>query len=407
MSQLGRISGPLLTQNLLRNGTDLAFETSLLYLNVGSKYLGINTNGPSSDLTIGTVKNDGTLTNSKIGTVNLRVDTTASIGNFTIGTSTIQHLTNSININPASSGTTVTPGLSTSNLYLYSNAFSNTVTNDSINISPNGTGQTTFSNIAGSVDVTVNAGLHATGDITWDGNITLGNAATDTITFAAEVNSDILPQVLVSLITPVSQQVLSEAVDTLITEDSQNLFTDPAAPYYATTYLYDLGSTSLQWANIYSNTITTVDNSAIGTITATTSNIGNFVLSSNNISNSVADSDFTLFGTGQVKFNNWPYIQGNKIVNPTQLAFNLASTSNGYVKINSKTAFVLPVGTTSTGATRRPINPESGTTRWNTDLQYIEIFNGTDWIPVYGNATNATVTNAEDFSTLYTIVFGY
>ena len=32
--QLGRISGPLLANNLLRNGVDLAFETDVLYLKV-------------------------------------------------------------------------------------------------------------------------------------------------------------------------------------------------------------------------------------------------------------------------------------------------------------------------------------------------------------------------------------
>ena len=31
---VGRISGPLLKSNLIRNGIDLAFETNLLYLDV-------------------------------------------------------------------------------------------------------------------------------------------------------------------------------------------------------------------------------------------------------------------------------------------------------------------------------------------------------------------------------------
>ena len=40
---VGRISGPLLAKNLLRDGVDLAFETSLLYLNVRDGRIGINT----------------------------------------------------------------------------------------------------------------------------------------------------------------------------------------------------------------------------------------------------------------------------------------------------------------------------------------------------------------------------
>ena len=437
MSQEGRIGGPLLAQNLLRNGTDLAFETSLLYLNVASGYLGVNTQGPSSELTIGTVKNNGATTNSKIGTVNLRVDTTANISNFTIGTNTIQHLTSSITITPASSGTTITPGLSTNNLYLYGNNYTNTVTNNSINISPNGTGQINLANANGSVDVTVNAGLHAIGNITWDGNITLGNAVTDTITFAAEVNSDILPQVLTSLITPVTQQILTEALDLFITEDAQPLFTDPAAPYTATTYLYNLGSNSLQWNNIYATTLTSVSSGVTSAIRATNINIGNFFLNKNTISNTNNDINFAPTGSGRVTFNDWQYITGSTIntgVNtllPTRLLsqnstlfigmddeallfnkvsflspFTLASTGNGYVKLAGKTGFVLPVGAT-TGPTKRPVKPATATTRWNTELQYIEIYDGTTWIPAYGVQTNATLTDINDFSTLYSIVFGY
>lgn len=40
---VGRISGPLLAKNLLRDGVDLAFETDLLYLDVATGRIGINT----------------------------------------------------------------------------------------------------------------------------------------------------------------------------------------------------------------------------------------------------------------------------------------------------------------------------------------------------------------------------
>jgi hypothetical protein len=406
MSQMGRIGGALLAQDLLRNGTDLAFETSLLYLNVTGKYVGINTQGPSSDLTIGTVKNNGGTSTSTIRTTNSIATTTSTIGNFIIGTNTIQHLTSSINVAPASSGTSVTPGLSTSNLYLYGNTVSNTVTNASTNITPNGTGQIYLANGAGNVEVTVNAGLHATGNITWNGDITLGNASTDDITFAAKVNSDLLPQVLSSLITPISEQLLAETLDLFITEDSQNLFTDPAAPYYAITYLYNLGSSSLKWNNVHANTLSSASSGVTSAISATNVNVGNFYLTGNTLANSNNDVTFATTGTGEVKFNNWKYINGSNIVNPTTTSFNIGSTGNGYVKFTGA-GFVLPVGTTSGILDGRPINPETGTTRWNTDFQYIEIYTGTIWIPAYGTASNATTTDVDDFSTLYSIVFGY
>ena len=50
MSQLGRISGPLLKDNLIRDGVDLRISntelsTSLLYFNVNDRQISINTAG--------------------------------------------------------------------------------------------------------------------------------------------------------------------------------------------------------------------------------------------------------------------------------------------------------------------------------------------------------------------------
>lgn len=45
----------------------------------------------------------------------------------------------------------------------------------------------------GGGNLNVAGNIHATGSITADGNIQLGNASTDTVTFAAEVSSDIVP----------------------------------------------------------------------------------------------------------------------------------------------------------------------------------------------------------------------
>ena len=57
MSQLGRISGRLLQDNLLRDGVDLSFknsqgDTALLYLDVTTKKIGVNVDVPSRDLEV-------------------------------------------------------------------------------------------------------------------------------------------------------------------------------------------------------------------------------------------------------------------------------------------------------------------------------------------------------------------
>ena len=49
---IGRISGQMLKSNLLRSGTDLAFETNLLVLDVTSSFVGIGTASPARQLHI-------------------------------------------------------------------------------------------------------------------------------------------------------------------------------------------------------------------------------------------------------------------------------------------------------------------------------------------------------------------
>src|SRR6056300_129115 len=49
---IGRISGQMLKANLLRSGTDLAFETNLLVLDVTNSFVGIGTASPARQLHI-------------------------------------------------------------------------------------------------------------------------------------------------------------------------------------------------------------------------------------------------------------------------------------------------------------------------------------------------------------------
>jgi hypothetical protein len=408
--ELGRISGPLLANNLKRNGQNLAFDTSLLYFDVNNNYVGINSLGGSSALTIGTTKNNNGVGTSTLNTVNL-IGTTTNIGNFTISANTIQHLTGGITISPnqSSNPTIVTPGLSTSNLYLSGNTYTTTVTNDSINFTANGTGVINFSN-SGTVQVTVNANLHATGNITWDGNITFGTNSSERITIPAEVSSDIIPVPGTgSLITPTSQAFTTQDLLTLTTEDGTILYTNPAAPYYPNTYSYNLGSSSLVWSNLYAKTGTTsVSVNASGTITATKLWAGNIGVTGTSISsNYPADNLYlTPNGTGYVSFNGTKVFNGNNIYVPSSTnSLLINSTGTGYVQFADTNGLVTPVGTTS----NRPASPVQGQMRFNTDLGYEEIYDAGagGWIAVYGSTgALATITDINNDSILYSIIFG-
>jgi len=199
---VGRITGPLLKANLLRNGVNLAFETNLLYLDVINGRVGIKTTTPAYDLDI----------NGTTRTSNLNVTTQANLASFTISGNTISSTNSQINLTPNGASPVVYQGtIVTGNLQLSTNVIATTGTNTNLNITTTGTGVVNVNS-----DMLVNGNLHATGNITADGNITLGANSGDTVTFDAEVNSNIIP---------------------------------------SANNTYDLGSNSLNWANTYTNNV--------------------------------------------------------------------------------------------------------------------------------------------------------
>ena len=337
--ELGRISGPLLGDNLLRNGTDLVFDTNLLYLNVNTKQIGINTLGPSRDLTV----------SNTIDSVNFLVDAESDIANFVITTNQIQNPLTTITISPNQSNPVITAtSVGTSLLNFGGNTIKNATNGSNIEFTPSGTGITEFN---GSANVYGN--LHATGDITWDGNITLGNAPTDRITFFAEVASDIFPN---------------------------------------TTNAWDLGSNLLNWASVWTNTFTSNASSIVSPLNITTANVGNFAITGNTISNINADITFGSSGSGNVKFNNIPYIHNDTFTPYTSVlnsAFTFNNTGNGHVKFNGSTGIVIPYGTTQ----NYPVAPAIGAIRYSTELGHGEVYSGSAWTPVGG--TSAVLTTAE------------
>ena len=202
MSQLGRISGGVLKDNLLRQGVDLNFKNTnssiaLLHLDVNNSKIGINTESPTDVLTIPT-----TLASSNL------ISTYNNIANFTIDPSQIVALGGDGNINFNAANNIFATAIATDNLKIDFNTISTTTTDTNIELRPNGNGTV---NIQSNWNVTGN--LHATGNIETTGDFTFGNDDEDNVSFAADVASDIIPD---------------------------------------QTYTSDLGSVSKQWLNMYS-----------------------------------------------------------------------------------------------------------------------------------------------------------
>ena len=180
MAQVGRISGSLLQANLERNGIDLAFrnttsDTQLLYFNVSSGKLGVNKGTTGYELDVaGTARSTNLLSN------------TNSVSNFTIENSTFSTLVGDINLNAGEA--IVMAAMENGTIRIDDNIISTIETNANIDITPNGFGTTEIVN-----NLTTFGNIHSSGDINFDGTITLGNAAIDTVDFNADVNSDVIP----------------------------------------------------------------------------------------------------------------------------------------------------------------------------------------------------------------------
>ena len=189
MSQLGRISGQLLKDNLTRNGHDLTFDKivdanplvakeGLLHLDVTNRRVGINTETPAYDLDV-----DGITR-----TTELEVTTQADIANLTFSTDTITSNTGTLNLtNGTGDQINYQAKLVVDNIELENNVIS-TNTGANLELRPNGTGTVDIY-----ADTNVYGNVHVTGNIRADGNITVGDATTDNITINADVASDIIP----------------------------------------------------------------------------------------------------------------------------------------------------------------------------------------------------------------------
>jgi len=179
---VGRISGPLLKSNLLRQGVDLAFETDLLYLDVNNSRVGIKTASPNAELDV-----NGS---ARIQTLDI-LDTTLPIGNITIDGATNTISTTQPIFNIATPNSVIYQDrLQVDDIEIDGSVIRTLGTNQNMEFRPNGTGTINF---YGNTNITGN--LHATGNISADGDITIGDSDTDTITINADIASDLIPDV--------------------------------------------------------------------------------------------------------------------------------------------------------------------------------------------------------------------
>lgn len=349
---IGRISGPMLKADLLREGVDLAFETDLLYLDVNNNRVGINKTNPEFDLDVaGTVR-----------VPSIEITSIANIGNITISGNTIDS-----NVDVLELGTEDTvvyqKKINIDDIEIESNVIRTITPDTNLELRP-----TENAIVEIFSDTNVYGDIFITGNITTEGDIIIGdNRLEDTVVFNAKLDSDLIP---------------------------------------TTTDTFNLGSTTKRWNTLFAKEIyvDTIDIEQL--LTTEKISIDDIEIDNNEIKTVTANTDLKLTaqGTGRVNIENFA-IKDNIITNIVSNSITVFSnTNNGYFKIDGARGFVVPVGNNL----QRPDQAfrEAGMIRFNTDDQRLELFNGSVWGSVAGPQAGITAAQAQDIAVELVLMLG-
>lgn len=405
---LGRIGGQLLSDNLLFQGQDIQFDTDLLYLDVVNKRIAINNYGASPfELFVGSAASD-----QKILTSDLIVDGVTTTNNgWTIQTNNIQQpASGTLYIRPVQTTDPIiyTNGMGDDKINIFDRLIVAKNINENINISPT----STLTNVTNDLRVQGTNGLtYVTGSVLVDGDylagsqINFGDQGADLLDFNSEINSDLVPKL----------------TDTWgISNNDEKWGFLNAYNLTATTVtntIGTLGGISIRGSNIFSAdiakdiTIRTTAGSSETIVDGGTS-LEPYVATVDAGSSSdpivdtldggISSSEFT---NADILFNGLPAFRENNINNNTTGVHNppyyLLSTGDGFVRFAGTNGIVIPVGTDAQRETEI-----TGTTRYNTDSGYLEVYNGTSWQNAIGFSPLATLQNIEDDSVIYDLMLG-
>jgi hypothetical protein len=371
VAQLGRISGPLLTDNLVRDGINLSFrnqslDPDLLFLEVTDMKVGINTDSPLYTLDVDA---DTHATNALITNRAVFTDVVFQ------PTSNVTTISGPINIMPTGPDPVAifdrlgTADLSLNPLIYFDGNTIQSYNNTNIVFNPHNTGTIelqTNTEIIG--NNSINPALTVSGNVGIDGNlftatnITIGDSPLDIVVIQTGLIQDLNPGVGFSP---------------------------------------NIGSESKRWGQAYIE-----DWNHIGTIRPNSAVVGtNMFLGGplNQIGSQILDSDFLISPDTGITIIEQLRFEESTITNLNNtIPITLSTTGIGYYRFAGTNGVVIPSGTTS----ERSPTPELGDTRWNTEIGYLECFDGTVWVISTGGGEEVTDEVMEDLGNVYTLILG-
>ena len=487
---LGRISGPLLNENLTRNGVDLDFRNAssdvpLIFFDVNGNRLGVNKDAPATDLDV---------IGNTIKTTDLQSPSTSTqIANYTFNGSNLNVSTGNILFNAAEA--IVASTIETDNIRITDNTISTFNSNADFDLTPNGTGIVEVYS-----DMKVFGNLDTPQTITMGGNITIGDDSNDTIDFNTEFTSDLTPDVtdvsnlgntvnkwnsiktfklngakldipnlkietnyITTQISNSNLDLFGNASGKVLLEDlsfenntisstadievSRDTTIDTTAAMKIPTgttaqrtslnagIRFNTDTTNFEgyyngntiFGGVYSdNALTnivahptndtigiTVNNVSVGTVNSSGITLHGLQVDDINIDGSVistsTDTDLILApaGTGASKAVKIDNISIGETVGSQQIksdtnTIEFAVTGYGANKFQGSYAVTIPIGDTAA----RPLSPQLGDTRWNTESSLLETYNGSSYISAAGSGGVVTRAEYDDILLQYTILLG-
>lgn len=439
-ASLGRISGKLLKDNLTRNGSDLTFrnrigDPDLLYLDVNNMRIGIKTDSPVYDLDI----NSNLITTNATATSQANLDNVIinAAGYFSTSVG-------ALHIQPSGAGTFLEhERMTTANLEFNDN-FIGSLSNSNIVLDPNGAGTIEFqatTNI--SVNLFVTGNIQTPGNLSTASQLIIGDSPLDVVTITPDFSQSIIPGSTdlydlgssskkwngvyspdltnVANIYPnaanYSDQVRIDGVNKTIfaMQSNDDLYLDPIT---GVTYVEQIKfegnnitnllpvrelngsalSAGLLAGDPFWNTIATGDEyflgggttivtpriSSLGDIRNDIDNLGIINFDDANLAESIANRTGGTLNE-QLWFHNVikPAVYADSLataaysngVSELNVPMTLASTGTGYVSFTGTNAILIPSGTSA-----ERTYAEIGDTRWNTELNYLECYDGERYI---------------------------
>lgn len=416
---INRISGRMLQDDLQRDN-DLSIQGNLLYFDVENSRIGIGTQSPESEIEVVGDILVGNISITSTGILSTDDIQLSPTGNISVSGVNINNLAEPISNSDAATRQFVTSSISNATFDISDSQLSETIdagdtitvqgTADQIQSELSGT---TFSiGLTDDVDIVGNLTVNET---LFVGGIAIGNdiSGGGNLTIPGEISGNTIIA-NTSMVLPYLNEnslVFTDSEDTLATYvnirydgggsiNIDNVALDVDNIEISGNTVSSLDDLNLQAANgnsVSAANIKIVDNDT-PTLIYFVDDQGHISTDSNI---SFDNSTLTILGniTSNRSFIGDVTINGNEISSNSNLI--LSAESNSFVTVDNTTGIIVPVGTTA----ERPTDAEAGTVRWNSDANYLEVYDGVNWEALGTDVTFITsqIIDGDDSTTVFTL----